>query len=113
MREKVVLGPRSMSDPAKSIAFGRVTRLLAHKQVSTALWWGFGPWQVFSCVLNPLLGGNQHFLAGVMPHQLALFSLLLLPAMQLRVSSLAAAELVPDISNRPIMPDVFTAFGRK
>lgn len=115
MREKVVLRLRSMSDPAKSIAFGRVTRLLSHKQVSTALWWGFSLWQVFSYVLNPPSWGQPAcFGRGcASPAGPVLSPLLLLPATQLRVSFWAAAELVPDISNGPIMPDVFTAFGRK
>lgn len=37
----------------------------------------------------------------------------LLPAAQLGGFPWAAAEPGPDISNGPIMPDVFTAFGRK
>lgn len=37
----------------------------------------------------------------------------LLSAAQLGVFPWAPAELVPEISNGPIMPDVFTALGRK
>lgn len=72
----VVLRLQSVSDPAKSIASGRVTRLLSRS--GSALRWGFSLPQMFSQILYPLLVGGWCVLAGVMPHQLALFSLLCL-----------------------------------
>lgn len=104
-----------MSDPAKSFASGRVKRLASHSKVSIALWWGFSPWQVFSNLLKTLPAAEHHVLWGgcASPTSPVLSPVPLLPAAQLGGFPWAAAELGPDVSNGPIMPDVFTAFGRK
>lgn len=69
---------------------------------------------VFPCSEPPSCGWPACFGRGhASPAGPVLSPVPLLPAAQLGVFPWAAAELVPDISNGPIMPDVFTAFGRK
>lgn len=100
--------------------------------------WAFAPRQVFSQVPDPppfAVGCFPCVLAGVVPRQRlwgrergglaaapppaagtagpVLSPAPLLSAAQLGVFPWARVELVPEISNGPIMPDVFTAFGRK
>lgn len=113
MREKVVLELRSLSDPAKSIWESYKAPVTQGGQRCSMV--GILPVaSLFLCSEPPSWGQAACFGRGcASPAVPVLSPLLLLPATQLRVSSWAAAELVPDISNGPIMPDVFTAFGRK
>lgn len=74
----------------------------------------FPPSKCFQCSGPPWCGQPACFGRGcALPAGPVLSPVPLLLAAQLGVSPWAAAGLVPDISNGPIMPDVFTAFERK